>query len=86
MQHGPLFSSTLLLGASESADTGGSRLFPYWSFTKTVIAICALMLAERGVVDLDEALPRQSFTLRQLLNHTAGLPDYGTLPAYHQAV
>lgn len=86
MQHGLLFSSTLLLRGAESADTGGSRLFPYWSFTKTVIAICALILAEMGRVDLDEPLPGQPFTLRQLLNHTAGLPDYGTLPAYHQAV
>ncbi|MGP3697995.1 serine hydrolase domain-containing protein [Rhodobacter sp. NSM] len=61
-------------------------LFPYWSFTKTVLAICALKLAEGGRINLDEPLQREDFTLRQLLNHTAGLPDYGTLPDYHRAV
>jgi len=86
MRRGLLFYSTIPLRGAERADTGGSLLFPYWSFTKTVIAICALMLAERGRIDLDEAVVGRPFTLRQLLNHTAGLPDYGTLPAYHQAV
>lgn len=45
-----------------------------------------LRLVEQGRIDLDAPLPEQDFTLRQLLNHTSGLPDYGTLPAYRQAV
>lgn len=56
------------------------RIFPWWSFTKTVIAICALRAAERGLLDLD--LPRDGMTLRQLLRHEAGLADYGALPGY----
>ena len=32
----------------------------------------------------DDRLPRAS--LRQLLNHTSGIPDYGRLPAYGEAV
>ncbi|MGR3570912.1 serine hydrolase domain-containing protein [Brevirhabdus sp.] len=60
--------------------------FPYWSFTKTVIAICALRLAERGALDLDAPLTGAAYSLRQLLGHTAGLPDYATLPDYHRAV
>jgi D-alanyl-D-alanine carboxypeptidase len=60
--------------------------FPYWSFTKTVIAICALKLCEDGVIDLDARLDDENYTLRQLLNHTAGLPDYGALPEYRRGV
>src|SRR5690606_34312170 len=45
--------------------------FPYWSFTKTVIAICALKLQEAGSLDLDAPLQGARYTLRQLLNHTA---------------
>lgn len=61
-------------------------LFPWWSVTKTAIAICALRLAERGALELDAPLPGEPFTLHQLLTHRAGLPDYGSLPAYHAAV
>ncbi|RWR34254.1 class A beta-lactamase-related serine hydrolase [Sinirhodobacter populi] len=64
----------------------GAPVFPYWSFTKTAIAICALKLAEQGKIDLNVALPGHGFTLVQLLNHTSGLPDYRTLPEYRQAV
>lgn len=64
----------------------GALVFPYWSFTKTAIAICALLLAERGEVDLDTRVPGEAYTLRQLLNHTAGLPDYGALTQYHRAI
>lgn len=60
--------------------------FPYWSFTKTVIAICALKLVEDGVLDLDTALSDAPYTLRQLLNHSSGLPDYGQFSEYGAAV
>ncbi|MGF1551347.1 MAG: serine hydrolase domain-containing protein [Paracoccaceae bacterium] len=61
-------------------------LFPWWSFTKTVIALCALRLAEDGRVDLDEPVAGRLYTLRLLLQHRAGVPDYGRLAAYHEAV
>ena len=35
---------------------------------------------------LDEPLPGRPYTLRQLLQHRAGLTEYGRLPAYHEAV
>lgn len=60
--------------------------FPYWSFTKTVIAICALTLAERGVIQLDSLIDGQPYTLRQLLRHTSGLADYGQIIDYHRDV
>lgn len=61
-------------------------VFPYWSFTKTVIAICALQLVEERHLTLDAKIDGLDVTLRQLLGHTAGLPDYGALKAYHAAV
>lgn len=73
-------------GTEETRGGAPEALFPYWSFTKTVIAVCALQLSETGVVDLDARLEQQTFTLRHLLGHTAGLADYGALPAYHRDV
>lgn len=59
---------------------------PWWSFTKLVIATAALKLVEKGLLDLDGRLPGRRLTLRQLLQHEAGLPDYGWLETYHSAV
>ncbi|WP_172327553.1 serine hydrolase [Mangrovicoccus sp. HB161399] len=58
----------------------------WWSVTKTVIAVLALRLAERGRLDLDAPLQGHAFTLAQLLANTSGLADYGALPEYHAAV
>ena len=80
-----IHSCTLIEGAATSSGNGAA-LFPYWSFTKTAIAICALRLAEDGVVDLDQPLPGHAFSLAALLSHNARLPDYGQLPDYHRAV
>ncbi|GFE67313.1 serine hydrolase domain-containing protein [Litoreibacter roseus] len=70
----------------EGGDADQDALFPYWSFSKTAIAICALKLVEAQVLTLDALLEDQPFTLRQLLGHTSGLPDYGSLREYHAAV
>jgi CubicO group peptidase (beta-lactamase class C family) len=59
---------------------------PWWSLTKAALAAGALVLVAGGRLDLDIALAGRPFTLRQLLQHTAGLSDYGALPAYHEAV
>ncbi len=59
---------------------------PWWSFSKTLIALAALRTVEMGGLALDEALPSEPYTLRQLLQHRAGLTDYGGSSAYHQAV
>ncbi|NUT56516.1 MAG: beta-lactamase family protein [Thermoleophilia bacterium] len=60
-----------------------------YSVAKTYLAVLCLRLE----LDLDAPLatwiddPRlPRVTLRQLLNHTSGIPDYGPLPEYHQAV
>lgn len=59
---------------------------PWWSFTKTVLAATALSLVRDQIVELDQTLVDQPFTLRQLLRHEAGLADYGELAEYHAAV
>ena len=37
-------------------------------------------------LSLDDPLPERDYSLGQLLQHRAGLPDYGGLAHYHQAV
>jgi len=44
------------------------------------------MLVERGKLDLDTRPDGTPYNLRQLLKHTAGLPDYGRLREYHEGV
>lgn len=65
-----------------------------YSITKLFIAAAALRLAEDGRLDLDaplgETLPIDGYAaaipIRRLLDHTAGLPDYGGMREYHDAV
>jgi D-alanyl-D-alanine carboxypeptidase len=76
------------------ADLCADSTFPIYSITKTLTAICALRLADDGLLRVD--LPIQAWlpelelpatvTLAHLLRHTSGLRDYGPLPEYHQAV
>lgn len=70
----------------DGCDGAEDAFFPYWSFTKTVISICALKLCEDGALDLDAKLTSNPFSLRQLLAHTSGLPDYSQFPEYGAAV
>ena len=70
----------IVQGADETAGV------PWWSFTKTAIAAAALALVRDGKLALGDPLPGRAFTLRQLLQHRAGLRDYGAVPAYHEAV
>jgi CubicO group peptidase (beta-lactamase class C family) len=84
MGEAPLFAvveSRLVL-----REYGGDVVVPWWSFTKTLIATAVMKLAETGEVDLDARIEGRGFTIRQVLRHEAGLPDYGGLPAYHRAV
>jgi D-alanyl-D-alanine carboxypeptidase len=73
---------------------GVESRFPIWSISKTFLAVVVLRLAQRKVLTLEDRLERwlpeihlaRSITIRQLLNHTSGLPDYGALPLYAQAI
>ena len=68
------------------AEQGGATIVPWWSYTKTMLAAAALTLVRDGDLELDATLQGERFTLRQLLQHRAGLCDYGELPEYHAAV
>ena len=59
---------------------------PWWSVTKTCIAAAVLLLAERGKLRLDDRVAGRPFTLRQLLQHSAGVRDYSELSEYFAAV
>jgi D-alanyl-D-alanine carboxypeptidase len=75
-------------------DLDRDSVFPVYSITKTLTAICALRLLEVGSLRLDVPvrglLPEvelpATVTLAHLLQHTSGLRDYGPLPEYHRAV
>src|ERR1019366_1353650 len=65
---------------------GADAVVPWWSFTKTLISTAALALVRDGVLRLDDRLPGRPYSLRMLLQHRAGLADYGDLRDYHEAV
>ena len=69
-------------------------LFLAYSITKTLIATLVLKLCEEGRLTLDDRLAKwfphiaeaDRISLVHLLNHTAGIPDYGGILAYHDEV
>jgi len=65
---------------------GTNAPVPWWSFTKTVLSAAALSLVDHGKMNLDAPVAERPFTLRQLLRHEAGLPDYGSISRYHEDV
>jgi D-alanyl-D-alanine carboxypeptidase len=68
--------------------------FLAYSITKTFTAVLILGLCEEGRLALDDRLARwfphidraDRISLRHLLNHTGGIPDYGGIRAYHDGV
>lgn len=58
---------------------------PWWSIAKSVLAVAVMRLHDQGALNIDDRFDDWPFTVRQLLQHTAGLATYGG-PAYHGAV
>ncbi|MGE4055859.1 MAG: serine hydrolase domain-containing protein, partial [Vicinamibacterales bacterium] len=77
---------TEILAAEASEHPDSQPLVPWWSFSKTILAAAVLVLVDRGTLDLDAQLTDASYTLRHLLQHTSGLPDYGGNREYQRAV
>ena len=71
-----------------------AAIFPCYSVTKTFTAVALLRLQERGVLELDQTLDRWlpalpwagNLTLRQLLRHSSGVPNYSAMQAYQHAL
>ncbi|HUN57390.1 MAG TPA: serine hydrolase domain-containing protein [Candidatus Binataceae bacterium] len=78
-------SKRIITGEAGQA-SGQLLLVPWWSFTKTVLAGAVLALAARRRLDLDEPIKGMQYSLRNLLQHTSGLPDYGGMADYQAAV
>lgn len=74
------------------ANGNDCQLQPVFSVTKIFVAVTALRMAGPGALDLDTWASRwlaavpPGISLRELLSHTAGLPDYGTAAEYQAAV
>lgn len=70
-----------------SGGLGPSSQFRIASITKAFVAVVVLQLAEEGLLGLDDQAERylqglpvvRGVTIRQLLNHTSGVPDYSAV-------
>lgn len=75
-------------------DSSSEPAFLAYSITKMFTASLVLELCDENRLRLDDSLshwfPRivqaDEISLRHLLNHTAGIPDYGAIRAYHEGV
>jgi CubicO group peptidase (beta-lactamase class C family) len=61
-------------GAAEATHGDVDRRFPWASVTTLASAVCFLVAAEEGLVDLDEPAGPEGSTFRHLLAHASGLP------------
>src|ERR1051326_3198664 len=73
---GTLLGHAIARGNDPISGESGA-LFPWWSITKTVLAAAVLRLADSGRLSLDDFYRDRPYTIRQLLQHTAGLNTYG---------
>ncbi len=82
----PTFITAVIDATERSVDRAQQSCVPWWSFTKTALATAALRLVAQERLRLDDPFDGRPYTLRQLLQHRAGVPDYGSLASYHAAI
>src|ERR1700694_1626108 len=85
MKDEPFFTARIDANGGPESCADQARV-PWWSFTKTALATAALQLVAQGNLTLDDRIDSRPYTLRQLLQHRAGVPNYGSLAPYHEAV
>ncbi len=86
-------------GADGTLERGGSAQvtadapFRIASITKVFVAVVALQLVEEGHLGLDDPVSShlngytlQPVTIRQLLNHTSGIPDYTLATGFNKGL
>ena len=73
---------TAMVGEDGALKVQGSAvtLFASWSFTRTALVIGVLRLSEEGCIYLEEPWLGKPFTVRQLIPHRAGVPEFGLHP------
>jgi CubicO group peptidase (beta-lactamase class C family) len=74
------------LDGERTVEWGQDTIVNVWSTTKTMTALCALILADRGELDLDApvsqywpefgAAGKEAIAVRHLMSHTAGLAGF----------
>jgi CubicO group peptidase (beta-lactamase class C family) len=75
-------AAAAVLRDGELLETHGPRdaVLRWASITKLVTALAALVAAEEGTIDLDDAAGPPGATIRHLLAHASGLPFTGDAP------
>ncbi len=74
--------------SGETVDWADDTIVNVWSTTKTMTALCALMLADRGLLDFDApvatywpefaAAGKETLPVKAIMSHTAGLSGWDT--------
>ena len=72
MEHAAV--GALTAGGETAVEGERTRVFHWASVTKLLTAYAALVAAEEGTIDLDEAVGPPGSTVRHLLAHASGLP------------
>ncbi|MEM7524084.1 MAG: serine hydrolase domain-containing protein [Pseudomonadota bacterium] len=63
-------------------EVSGAGRAAWWSLTKTMVAAACFRLVDEGRIDLDRRLSGRPYSMRQLLRHVGGVPNYTSLPEY----
>jgi len=79
---GAAVAAVAVLRDGEVLATRGPRdvVLRWASISKPLAALAALIAAEEGVIDLDDAAGPEGSTIRHLLAHASGLPFNGSKP------
>ncbi|MBW4632267.1 MAG: beta-lactamase family protein [Iphinoe sp. HA4291-MV1] len=93
-KHGVWLGSSGFLDLDTEELLDVNRSFYIYSITKTFVSACLLCLAQDELLNLDDPLTKwlpqmpfqESVTLRRLLNHTSGIPNYTNLENYLPAI
>lgn len=74
--------------AAGTSVAGPVSAAPAFSITKLFVATAVMRLVESGQLSLEDAASTRvpGVTVREMLGHTGGLPDYATTTAYLDAV
>ncbi|MEH6549900.1 MAG: serine hydrolase domain-containing protein [Pseudomonadales bacterium] len=93
-RHGYWDSASGYAEPNSEEKLASGECFYIYSITKTFTAVVVMRLIEEGLISLDDAICEHfpetaladNISIRHLLNHTSGVPNYTELAGYAQAV